>query len=391
MIAAAASQISAAGSRMVRDGAPMTSAYSRAEVSSRRSAVATPTTATPSRAIGHRMARHSEGLVSTGPNCPPFLAGRERSVHDGPHSIAMLGPIRGVTSRRALLASGWDAMALQRELRSGRIVTVRRGAYAPALLLAAAAREPNLAHAVDIAAVAATQHRQVVASHLTAAMLHRLDVLAPPSRLEFTSPTGVDKLGRGYRIRVATLPASHIDRHRGVFVTTVARTVIDIGRTAPLREALVVADAALRGARVDKEGLREAHASCRRWPGSDAADVVVHLADGRAESPLETLGRLLVLEHGLPAPELQLPIWDDEGIFAYVDLGWPAHRVAVEFDGMVKYDGRDPGVLRREKLRQERLERLGWIVVRLTWHDVVYEPDRAMARLRAALARAERR
>lgn len=279
---------------------------------------------------------------------------------------------------------------MQRELRSGRLVAVRRGAYAPAALLAAAAREPKLARAVDVAAVAATQGRRVVASHLTAAVLHGLDVLHAPSLIELTSPTGVEKLGRGYRIRVAALPASDVDTHRGVGVTTVARTVVDIARTATRQEALVVADSALHRARVDEKQLRGVVAGCRRWPGSDAAATVVNLADGRAESPLETLGRLLVLQRGFPAPVPQLPIWDDDGVVAYVDLGWPEQKVVVEFDGMLKYDGRDPHALRVEKLRQEPIERPGWIVVRLTWDDVVRAPDPAVARLRRAFARAAR-
>ena len=230
-----------------------------------------------------------------------------------------------------------------------------------------------------------------MASHLTAAVLHGLDVLQAPSLIELTSATGIEKVGRGYRIRVATLPATDIHTHRGVRVTTVARTVVDVARTATRRAALVVADSALHRARVDEQQLRAVLAGCRRWPGSDAATTVVDLADGRAESPLETLGRLLIHERGLPAPEPQLTIWDDDGVVAYVDLGWPHHRVAVEFDGMLKYDGRDANALRREKLRQERIERLGWIVVRLTWHEVVHEPDRAVVRLRSALVRSQRR
>jgi hypothetical protein len=295
--------------------------------------------------------------------------------------------IQGVTSRRALLARGWDAVSLQRELRSGRIVGVRRGAYAPAALLAAAAREPNLAYAVEIAAIAATQQRQVAASHLTGAVLHGLDVLRPPDCVELTSTRGTDKVRCGYRVRVAALPDDHLSVHRGVIVTTVARTVIDVARTRPLREALVVADSALHGSRVSHAELREVSRTCGSWPGSDGARVAVLLADCRAESPLETLGRLLIHEHGLPPPTPQLPIEDDHGVFAYADLGWPDARVIVEFDGMLKYDGRDPQALRHEKLRQERIERLGWIVVRLTWHDVIREPMRSITRLRDALAR----
>jgi hypothetical protein len=163
-----------------------------------------------------------------------------------------------------------------------------------------------------------------------------------------------------------------------------------VARMATRQEAVVVADCALHRARVDEKQLCQVLAACQRWPGSDRARTVVDLTDERAESPLETLGRLLILERGFPAPVPQLPIWDDDGIVAYVDLGWPEQKVVVEFDGMLKYDGRSPDALRVEKLRQERIERLGWIVVRLTWHDVVRAPDQAAARLRDAFVRAAR-
>ena len=129
---------------------------------------------------------------------------------------------------------------------------------------------------------------------------------------------------------------------------------------------------------------------CTRWPGVEMARTVLGHADGRSESPLETLGRLLITGNGLPAPELQVPIADATGVFAYADLGWPELRVVVEFDGLLKYDGSDPQALRREKLRQERIEAAGWIVVRLTWRDVVHDSTRSLARVRAALARAMR-
>ncbi len=149
----------------------------------------------------------------------------------------------------------------------------------------------------------------------------------------------------------------------------------------------MVADSALHRSRVNHVQLRDVLVTCRSWPGSDTARCVIDLADGRAESPLETLGRLLIQEHGLPPPEPQFAVADDFGVFAYADLAWPDARVIVEFDGMLKYDGREPQALRREKQRQERIERLGWIVVRLTWHDITREQTRTVARLRDALAR----
>lgn len=66
-------------------------------------------------------------------------------------------------------------------------------------------------------------------------------------------------------------------------------------------------------------------------------------------------------------------------------------RVLVEFDGRSKYgmDGRrSEDVLWAEKLREDRLRALGYIVVRLVWADLD-RPQRVMARVLAALRVAE--
>jgi len=84
-----------------------------------------------------------------------------------------------------------------------------------------------------------------------------------------------------------------------------------------------------------------------------------------------------------------MPIVDDQGVFAFADLGWPDLWTVGECDGLLKYS--DAGVLRREKLRQERIERAGYEVVRMTWHQVTREPERTVARIRDAFARARRR
>jgi very-short-patch-repair endonuclease len=59
---------------------------------------------------------------------------------------------------------------------------------------------------------------------------------------------------------------------------------------------------------------------------------------------------------------------------------WRAARVVLEADGKVKYTGRE---LWREKLRQERLERLGYRVVRALWSDVTARPDELVQRVRS--------
>ncbi len=66
------------------------------------------------------------------------------------------------------------------------------------------------------------------------------------------------------------------------------------------------------------------------------------------------------------------------------------HRpVILEADGKVKYaaPGVGGGDLWAEKRRQERLEQLGFVVVRVSWEEVTRSPLLTVARRQRALSR----
>jgi hypothetical protein len=135
-------------------------------------------------------------------------------------------------------------------------------------------------------------------------------------------------------------------------------------------------DAALHDGVLAREDLHEAVLRATHWVGIGDAARAFGLADGRAESPLESRGRLALLAAGLPRPELQVELHGPRGPVARVDAWYEDAAVAVEFDGRVKYldpfDGRDPGeVLWREKRREDLVRELGVRVVRLTQEDVL--------------------
>ena len=81
----------------------------------------------------------------------------------------------------------------------------------------------------------------------------------------------------------------------------------------------------------------------------------------------------------------QVPIVDERGVFvARVDFLVKGTKVIIEFDGKVKYAAGDPNVLWHEKRREDRLRRLGYVVVRITWAQLE-RPGAAAAAVRAAL------
>ena len=206
-------------------------------------------------------------------------------------------------------------------------------------------------------------------SHRTAAVVHGLPLLGSlPVRPDVTREcrfTGDASSMPG--VRVAALPDEDCTNVDGVPVVSLARTVVDVARTSTWREAVVVADAALRQG-LDPSELAGTAGRCARWPGIAQARRVLAFADGRAETPLESITRVAYALEGLPPPETQVVICAPDGSFlAMVDFLWRAQRVVGEADGMGKYDA--PGTLRLEKLREHGLHQVGFEVVRNLWGE----------------------
>lgn len=102
------------------------------------------------------------------------------------------------------------------------------------------------------------------------------------------------------------------------------------------------------------------------------------------ESPKETETRLLIVNAGLPEPVVQFELRDDNRVVARMDLAYPELQIGIEYEG----DGHrtDRAQWRRDIQRQRDLEDRGWIVVRLTQHDLGAGAASFLARLRRAIA-----
>lgn len=121
-----------------------------------------------------------------------------------------------------------------------------------------------------------------------------------------------------------------------------------------------------------------------RFPGSRRIrDALPRARDG-VESPKETETRLLLVEGGLPEPEVQYQIRDDERFVARSDMAYPALRITIEYEG----DGHrtDKAQWRRDVQRQRELEDLGWIVIRVTQLDLADGGRALLNRVRNAIA-----
>ncbi|SDR92226.1 hypothetical protein SAMN04488543_0755 [Friedmanniella luteola] len=237
-----------------------------------------------------------------------------------------------------------------------------------------------------------------VVSHLSAAVLHGLPLPVGGLRhVQVTQPAARSGRRRGHVHRFAApLPAEDVTLLDGLAVTTLARTVVDLGRALPFADAVAVADAALRQG-LDGGELRLVLEQATGRPGVARARRVVAFADGRSESAGESRSRVLLHRIGLPPSTLQLVVLDEQGCFVgRSDFGWQEHRTLGEFDGRVTY-GRllRPGetaadVVHREKRREDALRDQGWEMVR--WGSVDLHHEQALAeRLRRAFRRGDAR
>jgi hypothetical protein len=138
---------------------------------------------------------------------------------------------------------------------------------------------------------------------------------------------------------------------------------------------------------VTADELRAAVAGLGRRHGAAGVRAVLDWCDARHESPGETLLSHLLRAAGHDLePQFVVPgteRWTRGGRGYRVDLRLTGTRVLVEFDGRVKYEDRQ--VLWEEKLREDRIRSLGWVVVRVTMADL-RDPAALRARVDAALA-----
>jgi hypothetical protein len=196
-----------------------------------------------------------------------------------------------------------------------------------------------------------------------------LHVLSPPgSRLRSTDGLVVHRRDGAPLVTVGDRPA-----------TSPAWTAVEVTRSLRRPRILATLDAALRSRRCTRPELWRMAADQAGRRGIVAVRDLIPLADGRAESPMESEARLAMIDGGLPIPELQYEILDGNGELRRVDFAWPEYRVAVEYDGLDWHSGAD--AMRRDRRRTAALMDVGWVVIAIVFEDVRYRAWEFVARI----------
>ncbi|WP_028068155.1 DUF559 domain-containing protein [Solirubrobacter soli] len=214
-----------------------------------------------------------------------------------------------------------------------------------------------------------------VLSHRSAAALWEVrrdwrvisDVLAPRGR----RPKG-PVLVHGYR----RLDPRDVTVHKGIPVTTVARTLVDLADVLTAHQLAKVIDEAAHWNRFD---LKETYASMRRANGRrnlgvlDRAIGLYIAGSAGTKSRNEDAFLTLLQLAGFPEPLVNVELAGEEA-----DCHWPEHKLVVEVDGP---GHRRPTARRTDRRKDEAWHAAGYTVLRFTDTDINERPSDVLSRL----------
>ena len=279
--------------------------------------------------------------------------------------VLVMTQLGGVATWTALRrGSSWRA--IRNSLDEGAVVRVSRGRYA------LPSTEP---------ARAAASRLTGTCSHTSAALFHGWPVAYVPEQPHVTvSPRRNLPAHRRVDVSVHWRNLDASDIHDG-WVTTPVRTVIDCCIDLPFAEALGVFDSSWRAGLKPKEVQLAARSLPPRQ--RDRVWRVAAAADARAANPFESVLRAVAMDVSGLSVTPQLVV-DDPGFYARVDLADDDLDIVIEAESFEFHSSAQ--ALDRDLRRYNGLTVRGWLVLRFTWKQVMFEPELVRTTLAAAVA-----
>lgn len=253
-----------------------------------------------------------------------------------------------------MLALGLGRSAIAEWVGRGRLHRLHRGVYAVGHL--------NLTRNSHFMAAVLACGDKAALSHFSAAVLWGM--LGGDGKIHVTAPG--DRRRPGMVVHRAPLRDREVLKRAGIPLTTPARTLIDLADVAPRRTLERAIDEA-EYLRLDCTGLAPRHG--RRGTGRLSAVLAVHRPGStRTRSHLEEIFLALCDRHRLPRPEVNVEIDGYE-----CDFVWREQRLIVETDGGAAHGTRR--AKRRDPVRDADLMIAGWRVWRLSYEQLLRDPD----------------
>ncbi|MBA2630603.1 MAG: type IV toxin-antitoxin system AbiEi family antitoxin domain-containing protein [Thermoleophilaceae bacterium] len=273
----------------------------------------------------------------------------------------------GVITSGQLAGLGLSHSAIGHRVRTGRLHRIHRGIYAVG--------RPGLTrHGRWMAAVLVCGRGAALSHHSAAAhweiredRLNEIHVSAPTDR----RPPAI----------VVHLRQVETSRHRGIPVTSLALTLVDLAATIPRGELESAMGEADRRGLTDPPAIRLALGRLGGRPGVAVLRSTLDRQDFRlTDSALERRFLAVVRAAGLPTPETGRWLNGFK-----TDLYWPQLGLVVETDGL-RYH-RTPAQQARDRLRDQAHARAGLTALRFTHAQVTFDPGQVRDTLTGVMAR----
>lgn len=257
---------------------------------------------------------------------------------------------------------------LERGVRAGTLLRIRPGACVVATEWLAA--DPETRHRAAMDALALTSRRQPVFARESAALLHGIPVLGDFPELPHLLDSELGPASRRSPGGTVVHRPRHAPEFRsveGLLATTPDATALALAASRPIGAGVAALDHVLaRGHQEDELGalLHEWHP----FHGEGRARRALAIANGFAETPLESLSLAGIVTAGIPCPRQQVEIVV-AGVRYRLDFLFEEFGVIGEADGHGKY--RTRADLVAEKDREDALRSTGLGFARWNWDDAL--------------------
>ena len=262
----------------------------------------------------------------------------------------------GVVTRGQLLDAGITPSVIRRRVQAGLLIRVHPGVY----------RVGHAAPSVEATYMAAVKAcgDDALLSGRAAGHLHRLFRGRPP-RPEVT--TRDDRQVRGVVIHRASGRIRDAATRRGIPITTVPRTIVDLAAVLSARNLARVVHEAAVNHRIEPDEIEAVLGRRHNWPGCRELRAVLHGDMPVTLSRLESRFLHRLRQAGLPQPRS-----NDRVGGRYVDCRWPEYHLTVELDSYRYHRTRHAWEQDRAREREARAR--GDEFRRYTFEDVYRHP-----------------
>jgi very-short-patch-repair endonuclease/predicted transcriptional regulator of viral defense system len=299
--------------------------------------------------------------------------GAELDTRHADERIALLAECQhGVVNRAQLIELGLGRRAIGHRLERGRLHPVHRGVYAVGHRV--------LAPEGRWMAAVLSGGPGAVLSYRSAAALWGLRP-SGRTRVEVTLERHA-RSRRTVEFHRAAMQSDEITSLRGIPVTTVPRTLLDLAsvlKRGQVERAVNEAETRRLLDFATLERLLARHAGRRGVPALRGILDSRRLGAMVVRSELEERFAGVLDDRALSRPEFNAQVRVADGRWIECDCVWRAQRLIVELDGHAFHS--TPGAFERDRERDRFLHAAGWRVIRVTWRQLELDAEALSADL----------